>query len=59
MNKPHPHKQYTPTLEEIRKVCEEIREGWSADKWANQSRVVPWSLPVAKNPGLKEDNKKH
>ena len=58
MNKPHRHTQYTPTPEEILKVCEEIREGWSADKWAAQSRIVDWQLPLAKNPGLKEDNRK-
>lgn len=44
----------TPTPEEIKKACEEIRQGWSKEKWKNQSNRVAWTLPLAKSPSLKE-----
>ena len=49
---PHnkPERGYTPTPEEITEECRRIREGWSEDKWAQQSRVVPWSLPEKVHP---------
>ena len=44
----------TPTPEEIKQACEEIREGWSPEKWAAQSGRVEWSVPIQKTPSLNE-----
>jgi hypothetical protein len=42
---------YTPTPEEIRLGCEEIRKGWSANELASRDCRVPvWITPTVKEP---------
>ena len=43
---------FVPTPEQIAEECEKIREGWSPEKWAAQSRVKNWQVPRGKNPDL-------
>ena len=48
-----PHKERPnriPTPEEIADECRKIREGWSEDKWAQQSQRIPWKVPLIDNP---------
>lgn len=49
----NPRPPFVPTPEEIAEECRKIRDGWSKEKWANQSRVKSWEVPLAGNPDFK------
>ena len=46
--------RHEPTPEEIRKICAEIREGWTEHQIARQVETIPWELLHVKTPPLFE-----
>jgi len=38
--------RYVPTLEQIQEACQEIRDGWSKERWARETGPTPWEIPV-------------
>jgi hypothetical protein len=43
---------YTPTPEEIKRVCAEIREGWNQLRWEREVPYSNWVIPTIKDPTM-------
>ena len=55
-----PNERYIPTLEDIARVCAEIREGWSKERWDRQRVRAErgWMPPMSsRKPGHEQDSR--
>jgi len=51
--------RYTPTPDEIARVCAEIREGWSEERWERQrvNAERGWMPPVIGTSNLRGESR--
>jgi hypothetical protein len=49
----NPRPPYVPTPDEIKEVCQKIRDGWNARQWGNQTSAKDWEVPRSQDPDFK------
>ena len=50
--------RYVPTPEDIVRVCAEIREEWSEERWRRERNIVGWEVPVIETKKLHDTGRR-